>query len=78
VSPPAATTLSFSVEDNHSAIQRVEYSVDGNRWRAIYPKDGIPDSRRESFELPVQETPGTIIIRASDAMNNVATATAGR
>jgi hypothetical protein len=78
VSPPAATTLSFSVEDNHSAIQRVEYSVDGNRWRAIYPKDGIPDSRRESFELPVKETPGTIIIRASDAMNNVATATAGK
>jgi hypothetical protein len=78
VSPPAATTLSFSVEDNHSAIQRVEYSVDGNRWRAIYPKDGIPDSRRESFELPVQETSGTIIIRASDAMNNVATAMAGR
>ena len=71
-------TLAFSVEDNHSAIQRVEYSVDGNRWRAIYPKDGIPDSRRELFELPIQEAPGTIIIRASDAMNNVATATAGK
>jgi hypothetical protein len=79
VSPPAgAATLSFSVEDNHSAIQRVEYSVDGNRWRTVYPKDGIPDSRREFFELPMQETPGTIIIRASDTMNNVATATAGR
>jgi hypothetical protein len=78
VAPAAAATLAFSVEDNHSAIQRVEYSVDGNRWRAIYPKDGIPDSRRESFELPIQEAPGTIIIRASDAMNNVATATAGR
>jgi hypothetical protein len=77
VSPPAKT-LAFSVEDNHSAIQRVEYSVDGTRWRAIYPKDGIPDSRREAFELPMQESSGTIIIRASDTMNNVATATAGR
>ncbi|MGH9313212.1 MAG: hypothetical protein ACRD1S_08445 [Vicinamibacterales bacterium] len=78
VSPAAAATLTFSVEDNHSAIHRVEYSIDGNRWRAIYPKDGIPDSRRETFELPIQETPGTVIIRASDTMNNVATATAGR
>jgi hypothetical protein len=78
VSPTTGATLIFVVEDNHSAIHRVEYSVDGNRWRAIYPKDGIPDSRRESFELPTQEAPGTIIIRASDTMNNVATATAGR
>jgi hypothetical protein len=77
VAAPAAT-LTFSVEDNHSAIQRVEYSVDGNRWRTVYPKDGIPDSRRESFELAMRDTPGTIIIRASDAMNNVATATAGK
>jgi sugar lactone lactonase YvrE len=79
VQPAAAPArFVFNVEDNHSAIQKVEYSVDGNRWRTVYPKDGIPDSRREVFELPQQDTTGSIIIRASDVMNNVATATAGR
>ena len=59
-------------------MQRVEYSLDASRWRVIYPKDGIPDSRREEFELLVDERePGqSVIIRATDAMNNVATAVA--
>ena len=44
----------------------------------IYPKDGIPDSPREEFDLLVDERePGkSVIIRATDAMNNVATAVA--
>jgi hypothetical protein len=72
-----ARALSFTVEDGHSAVHRVEYSVDGARWRTIYPKDGIPDSRMEVFELSLDEALGrTVIIRASDIMNNVATATA--
>jgi hypothetical protein len=72
-----APALSFAVEDGHSAVQRVEYSVDGARWRTVYPKDGIPDSRTETFELSAEEALGrTVIIRASDIMNNVATTTA--
>ena len=45
---------------------------------SIYPKDGIPDSRREEFEVMLDERePGrSVIIRATDAMNNVATAVA--
>jgi hypothetical protein len=74
-----AAALTFSVVDDHSAVQRVEYSIDGTRWRTIYPKDGIPDSRQEVFELTLGEAAGrTVIIRATDAMNNVVTATAGR
>ena len=44
----------------------------------VYPKDGIPDSRREEFEVMVDDTePGrSVIIRATDAMNNVATSVA--
>jgi hypothetical protein len=60
----------------------VEYSLDASRWRVVYPKDGIPDSRREEFEVVIDEneTAGSqpavvnVIIRATDAMNNVATA----
>ena len=42
------------------------------------PKDGIPDSRREEFEVAVDESENgrNVIIRATDAMNNVATAVA--
>ncbi len=59
-------------------MQRVEYSLDASRWRVAYPKDGIPDSRREDFEVTLDESEAgrSVIIRATDAMNNVATAVA--
>jgi hypothetical protein len=73
---PGSRTISFVVRDDHSPIQRVEYSLDASRWRIVYPKDGIPDSRVEEFEiiLDESETGRSVIIRATDAMNNVATA----
>ena len=74
------TTITFTVRDEQSAVQRVEYSLDGSRWRIVHPKDGIPDSRREDFEVVLD--PGdvgrNVIIRVTDAMNNIATAVAGR
>ena len=71
-------TVKFLVRDEQSAIQRVEYSLDASRWRVAYPVDGIPDSRREEFEVGVAdaEAARSIIIRVTDAMNNVATAVA--
>ena len=74
----SGTSVAFVVRDSQSAVQRVEYSLDASRWRVIYPKDGIPDSRREDFDLLVDaREPGkSVIIRATDAMNNVATAVA--
>jgi hypothetical protein len=74
----AKATIAFAVRDEQSAIQRVEYSLDASRWRMVYPKDGIPDSRREEFEVTVEDAEAgrSVIIRATDAMNNVATAVA--
>ena len=71
-------TIAFVVRDDQSPVQRVEYSLDASRWRLVYPKDGIPDSRREEFEVTLQdgEAGRSVIIRATDAMNNVATAVA--
>jgi hypothetical protein len=71
-------TIKFVVVDEQSAVQRVEYSLDASRWRIAYPVDGIPDSRREDFEISLDEVDGarSVIIRATDAMNNVATAVA--
>ncbi len=74
----AQTTLAFSVRDDQSPIQRVEYSLDASRWRLAYPKDGIADSRREDFEIRLDDSAAarSVIIRATDAMNNVATSVA--
>jgi len=68
--------ITFEVRDDNSAVQKAEYSLDGDRWQTIYPKDGIADSRLEQFELVLDGDTGShgVIIRASDALNNVASA----
>jgi hypothetical protein len=74
----ARTIITFNVRDQDSAVQKAEYSLDGDRWQMIYPKDGIADSRFEQFELVLDGDPGArgVIIRATDALNNVASASA--
>ena len=72
------TTISFDVRDDWSAIQKVEYSLDAQRWQVIYPKDGIFDSPTEQFELTLDSGVAArgLIIRAYDAKNNSVTSTA--
>jgi hypothetical protein len=67
--------VSFDVRDDHSPIQRVECSQDGLQWRPIFPADGIADSKTEHYELTLDGPLGPLglSIRATDAMNNVAT-----
>jgi len=69
------TLIPFDVKDDHSPIQRVEFSQDGQRWRGVFPVDGIADSRDEHYELSVDGELGDrgLTLRASDSMNNVAT-----
>jgi hypothetical protein len=67
--------LVFEVRDDQSPVHRVEYSVDAERWKPIYPKDGIADARVEEFELVLEGDAAVagVIIRAVDASNNIAT-----
>ena len=69
----ARVTIAFEVRDANSAVQKADYSLDGDRWLTIYPKDGIADSRFEQFELALDGDAGArgVILRASDALNNV-------
>ena len=69
------TRVVFTVTDDHSPVERVEYSLDGDRWRPIHPKDGIADSVEEQFELTLEgNTSGrAVVLRAEDAMENVTT-----
>ena len=71
-----ATTVSFTVTDADSSISRVEYSRDGGlKWTAVFPVDGIADSKSERYELTLEGPLGEsgITIRASDSMNNADT-----
>lgn len=69
-------TISFEVRDTDSAVQKAEYSLDGDRWITVYPRDGIADSRLEQYELMLEgeAVARTVILRANDALNNVASA----
>jgi flavin-binding protein dodecin len=72
----ARTRVAFAVADNHAPIDRVEYSLDGVRWHAVFPTDGIADSRSERYAVTIEETVGPrgITLRAADAMHNLAAA----
>jgi len=72
----ARTVITFDVKDDHSAIKLVEFSEDGQRWRGVFPVDGIADSREEHYELPIEGEmdPRGITLRATDGMNNISTA----
>ena len=69
------TIIAFDVKDDHSPVQRVEFSQDGQRWRGVFPVDGIADSREEHYELTIDGELGErgLTLRASDSMNNVET-----
>ncbi len=68
------TTISFEVKDDQSVVQRVEYSVDGQRWFGVFPTDGVADSKDEHYEVTITGELGDrgLTLRATDAMNNVA------
>jgi hypothetical protein len=63
------------IRDTDSAITRVEYSVDAQRWQPAFPRDGILDARQELFEIRLEADAAgrTLVIRATDALGNVGT-----
>ena len=67
--------VAAEVRDADSAISRVEYSIDAQRWQTAFPRDGILDARQESFELRLEADAAgrTLVIRATDALGNVGT-----
>ncbi|HYE85006.1 MAG TPA: WD40 repeat domain-containing protein [Vicinamibacterales bacterium] len=63
------------VRDADSAVSKVEYSLDAQRWQPAFSTDGILDGRQEVFEirLDADATGRTLVIRATDALGNVGT-----
>jgi sugar lactone lactonase YvrE len=61
------------VRDTDSPLTRVEYSLDGQTWRAAFPLDGILDGREETFEMRLDDDAigRTLVVRAADTLNNL-------
>jgi hypothetical protein len=80
IAPPAGApgVVRVTVRDAHAGVQRVEYAIGGERWQVVYPADGLSDSREETYEirLPSPADRARLVIRATDVLENVATAVA--
>ncbi|MGE0882743.1 MAG: hypothetical protein AB7P14_04315 [Blastocatellales bacterium] len=88
--PPAVTAdapkvagnnaeVTFRASDSTSILKRAEYQLDGGEWKAIFPVDGIADSKREEFRVAVKlpdARPHVIAFRVFDANSNVGSAQA--
>jgi hypothetical protein len=46
-------TVTFSAEDTMSSIQEVLYIIRPDKWRSVFPLDGICDSKQEEFKFNI-------------------------
>ncbi len=69
-----ATVIRFTVQDALSNLKAVEYGLNADSWKLVYPVDGICDSKVERFEVRVSDWEAglnTFVVRASDVIGNV-------
>jgi sugar lactone lactonase YvrE len=73
----AGSRILGTARDALGPISDLEYSVDGEDWKPMYPVDDLFDTRVERFELTVPELgkgAHVISVRARDARHNAGTA----
>jgi len=66
--------ISFQVTDQLSNIKKVQFSLNIEDWKWVYPIDQVCDSRKEEFVFPIQlpeQGYRTMVIKATDEANNV-------
>lgn len=63
----------FAVEDGLSLVSTIEYALDVDSWKLLYPVDGICDSRIEKFEITFENQKGShsLVIKAKDELGNI-------
>jgi hypothetical protein len=66
------------VQDAHSPIQKLEYSLAGGPWQLVYPVDGLADAPVERYEIPLaaEGDVARLMLRATDLLQNVTSAPA--
>lgn len=74
---PATQVVRAKIADSASVVSDVAISIDGGDFQPVTSKDGVLDSPSEEVQHKVSKLlPGThtLLLRASDAADNVATA----
>ena len=67
--------IAIDATDETSTLNQAEVSIDTGEWQAVFPKDGIIDSKSESFSYLSVEFPSgehVIAFRIYDQNDNVA------
>ncbi len=72
----SAGVFEFEASDASSPLLEAEYSLDARKWARVEPRDGLSDSRTESYRIrvPAESRGGYLLIRVTDASRNVAVA----
>ncbi len=67
------TVVTFTVEDALSLVSTVEYGLNVEDWKLVYPVDGICDSKAERFEIGIDNQKGShsLVIKAKDVLENI-------
>jgi len=64
---------SFTVWDKLSAIKKVEFSLNAQKWNWVYPQDQVCDTKEEKFNFRIkipQQDYRIIVIKATDKSEN--------
>jgi sugar lactone lactonase YvrE len=74
--PGGPGVLELEAKDGLSPILEAEYSVDAKEWVRVEPKDGLSDSRTETYQIKLDPKwkEAFLLVRVTDAARNVASA----
>jgi len=68
----AGGTVSFTANDESSALQQVSYSLDGKDWYPVFPEDMVTDSKVEKFKFVLSNPKNSrvLFIKIVDEFDN--------
>ncbi|MCP5005966.1 MAG: hypothetical protein GY941_18815 [Planctomycetes bacterium] len=69
-------TITGNTKDELCAIREIRYSIDTGKWKTIFPKDSIFDSKEETFQLKIPYTSSrghNVVIEVVDSEGNIGT-----
>ncbi len=73
ITPGADGLIKIRLRDSHTRLASASYALDGGPWKALFPTDGLFDTRDELVELDLDNLgPGVHLLRiqASDGAGN--------
>ncbi len=66
--------LTFSTQDSMSSIEEVHYLIHPDKWRNVFPVDGICDSKQEDFKLRIglsSNSDNLVTLKVKDRHGNI-------